>query len=379
MGVRDMTHLTMTQEIVQRSEWIIPVLLLFVVAWMRFNSPPTNRSGTTFVLFFFGVIFYYALIVALWLLVIIGVSQGSIGFDWFGKLLTKANPEAQIELAQYSPIVAALIIVVASQFRQVSRIDTAARAFCVKLAAIPREADRLAIELAQSTGFQLKTEPLRNQVTEIISENISPRGLDFDSDGTLASRFTRAVALYWLFVGSRSNGKLPFPVTTHSKSVYARIMQLSEATAARADARYEELMHTGVAYFTTPHPAGELREALNSTIREVSSLICSLIARYVLCCEVTRSGRLQRLSGLGFDASHAFPRFGRDQWVMTIFAVILLGIVMMALMPGTLPLPVGTILTITVTFGISIGFAVLGAIVVAQRFIERHEGERLPF
>jgi len=68
-----MTHLTMTQEIVQRSEWIIPVLLLFVVAWTRFNSPPTNRSGTTFVLFFFGVIFYYALIVALWLLVIIGV------------------------------------------------------------------------------------------------------------------------------------------------------------------------------------------------------------------------------------------------------------------------------------------------------------------
>jgi hypothetical protein len=114
-------------------------------------------------------------------------------------------------------------------------------------------------------------------------------------------------------------------------------------------------------------------------IREVSSLICSLIARYVLCCEVTHSGRLQRLSGLGFDASHAFPRFGRDQWVMTIFAVILLGIVTMALMPGTLPLPVGTILTITVTFGISIGFAVLGAIVVAQRFIERHEGERLPF
>jgi hypothetical protein len=150
MGVRDMPHLTMAQEIVQRGEWIIPVLLLFVVAWTRFNSPPTNRSGTTFVLFFFGVIFYYALIVALWLLVIIGVSQGSIGFDWFGKLLTKANPEAQIELAQYSPIVAALIIVVASQFRQVSRIDTAARAFCVKLAPVPAAFNRGGLGVASS-------------------------------------------------------------------------------------------------------------------------------------------------------------------------------------------------------------------------------------
>jgi hypothetical protein len=37
---------------VQYSEWIIPALLLFVVAWVRFNPPPTNRSGTTFALFF---------------------------------------------------------------------------------------------------------------------------------------------------------------------------------------------------------------------------------------------------------------------------------------------------------------------------------------
>jgi hypothetical protein len=37
------------------------------------------------------------------------------------------------------------------------------------------------------------------------------------------------------------------------------------------------------------------------------------------------------------------------------------------------------VLTIAITFGVSIGFAVLGAIVVAQRFIERHEGDRQAF
>jgi hypothetical protein len=77
VGGCDMTML----EIVQKIEWIIPVLSLFVVAWNRFNSPPTNRSGTTFVLFFSGVMFYFALIVALWLLVIIVLSQGGMGFD----------------------------------------------------------------------------------------------------------------------------------------------------------------------------------------------------------------------------------------------------------------------------------------------------------
>jgi hypothetical protein len=369
---------TVVQQIVERSEWIIPILALFIVAWTRFNSPPTNRSGTTFVMFFFGVIFYYALLIALWLVVIIGVSQGSIGFDWIGISLTKSSPEAQSELAQYAPVVAALIIVVASQFRQVGRIDTAARAFCVKLAAIPREADRLAIELAQSTGFQPKTEQLRSQVTDIIN-NISPQALNFGSDGKLASRFTRAVGLYWLFVGSRNDGRPTFPVTSHSKAVYARIMQLGETSAARADARYGELMHTGLAYFGAPQPAAELKEALSSTIREVSGLVCSLIARYVLCCEVTRGGRLQRLSRMGFDASHAFPDFGRDQWVMTILAVILLSILMMASTPGMVTLPLGAILTISITFGVSIGFAVMGAIFVAQRFIERHEGEPLPF
>jgi uncharacterized membrane protein required for colicin V production len=82
------------------------LLLLFIAAWSKFNTPPTNRSGTTFALFFFGVIFYYALILALWVL----VSFSGIGFGRFG------NAD---QFAQYAPIFAALIVVVASQFSQV--------------------------------------------------------------------------------------------------------------------------------------------------------------------------------------------------------------------------------------------------------------------
>jgi hypothetical protein len=52
---------------------------------------------------------------------------------------------------------------------------------------------------------------------------------------------------------------------------------------------------------------------------------------------------------------------------------------MMAFMPGTKTLLAGKILIIAITFGLSIGFAVLGAIVVAQRFIEHRRGEKSAF
>ena len=185
--------------------------------------------------------------------------------------------------------------------------------------------------------------------------------------------------MYSLFVGPRNSGTaLEFAGNGYSRSAYARIMQLGETVAARADARYEELMHTGLAFFTSPQPTRELKEALNCNIVEVSNLTCSLVARYVLFCERTHNGRLQRLAGMGFD-TRPTPTFGPDQWATMILLVILMSVGMMVFMPGTRPIEVGKVLTTAITFGVSIGFAVLGAIVVAQRFIERHEGDRLAF
>jgi hypothetical protein len=40
-------------QLVQSSEWTISAVFLLIVAWHRFNTPPTNRSGTTFVLSLF--------------------------------------------------------------------------------------------------------------------------------------------------------------------------------------------------------------------------------------------------------------------------------------------------------------------------------------
>jgi hypothetical protein len=83
---------------------------------------------------------------------------------------------------------------------------------------------------------------------------------------------------------------------------------------------------------------------------------------------------------MGFDARHPMPEFGIDKWATTIFAVMLISVGMMRYTPGFLRLPGGEVLTIAITFAITIGFAAIGAVVVARRFIERRESlQRPPF
>jgi hypothetical protein len=362
---------------IQYSEWIVPASLLFVVAWVRFNSPPTNRSGTTFALFFFGVIFYFALILALWLVVAIVISQGSIGLGRFGIFEFKLEGHGEIE--QYKPIFAALIIVVASQFPTIDRIDGAARSFCVSLAAIPREADRIALELTQ-TGFLPKNGELKEQITKFISENVGPQALKFARDSTLEAQFTRTIGLYWLFIAPKNSGiQLAFPAGAHARSAYAAIMQFSESITTRAEERYEELIQAGLAYFASKQPTKEAKNGLSRAITDETNLICSLIARYVLYCDRTAVGRRQRLSNMGFDRSHPMPSFGLDKWAGTIVAVMLLTVLVMTKTPGAKPIGGDVVLSTAITFAISIGFAVMGSILVAQRFIERRENSGSAF
>src|SRR5215831_981651 len=120
-------------QLVHASEWTFSALLLMVVAWARFNTPPTNRSGTTLALFSFGLIFYYIMIVALWLVLFISVKQGSVGFDKTAIWLGRFNPDARGEFEPYAPLIAAFLVVVAAYFPWVCEIDKAAREFCFNL------------------------------------------------------------------------------------------------------------------------------------------------------------------------------------------------------------------------------------------------------
>ena len=121
------------------SEWIIPVPILFSIAWVQFNKPPTNRSGTTLAMFSVGLIIYCLLIAVLWLLVILTIDQGTLGFDKFPFWGT-TDPRAHAEFGQYAPLVAALVLVAGPHFPWIRRFDNAARTFCITLAGDPTRA-----------------------------------------------------------------------------------------------------------------------------------------------------------------------------------------------------------------------------------------------
>jgi hypothetical protein len=170
--------------------WILSALILFVVASVRFSQPPTNRTGTTFFLFYSGVGFYYALLIGLWLLVILMLTGSGVGLNQIGFVITSSIKEND-QLSASIPVVAVLVIVVASQFKHVHNIDTAARKFCIALAAIPRQADQLAMGLAHGAEFRVIDGKLKQSISHEITEIIGGAAVNFENDGTLSARFTR--------------------------------------------------------------------------------------------------------------------------------------------------------------------------------------------
>jgi hypothetical protein len=362
--------------VVNQGLWIASGLLLFVVALVRFNRPPTNRTGTTFLLFYTGMLFYYALLIGLWLLVIVLLSAGSYGIDGISSAVSQSL-KANEWLSPSLPVIGLVVIAVASQFKLVGRMDTGARQLCIQLAAIPAEAEQLAVELAHGE-LQLSDRTLIENVSREIITNIGENALRLTTDGTLASRFTRAVSLYWLFIMPDNAGiPVAFPSNLNGRSAYTRIMRLNEKTVEQSLALYDSLMENGLAYFTSSKPTRQMEEALKKNIQDLSQMVCRLIARYVLYLDVTESQRRKRLSTLGLNPRDHSPAFGRDQWVASILSVIILFLFMSVILPSRQSF--SQTFMYSVLMAIQLGMAVIAGTVVAQRFIRRQEGNNWQF
>jgi hypothetical protein len=358
--------------VVNQGLWIASGLLLFVVALVRFNRPPTNRTGTTFLLFYTGMLFYYALLIGLWLLVIVLLSAGSYGIDGISAAVSQSL-KANEWLSPSLPAIGLLVIAVASQFRLVGRMDAGARQLCIQLAAIPAEAEQLAVELAHGE-LQPTDRTLIENISREITNNIGAKALHLANDGSLASRFTRAVSLYWLFVMPDNAGTpVPFPSNVSGRSAYTRIMRLNEKTVEQSVTLYDSLMENALACFTSSKPTRQMEEALKKNILDLTQAVCRLIARYVLYLDVTESQRRKRLSSMGLNPRDHSPAFGRDQWVASILALIILFMFTSVVLPGKQPFSQNFMYS--VLFAIQLGMAVIAGTVVAQRFIRRQEDD----
>jgi hypothetical protein len=316
------------------------------------------------------MLFYYALLIGLWLLVIVLLSAGSYGVDGISSAVSQSL-KANEWLSPSLPVIGLLVIAVASQFKLVGRMDTGARQLCIQLAAIPAEAEQLAVELAHGE-LQLTDRTLIENVSREITTNIGENALRLASDGSLASRFTRAVSLYWLFIMPDNAGiPVAFPSSLGGRSAYTRIMRLNEKTVEQSLALYDSLMENGLAYFTSSKPTRQMEEALKKNIQDLSQMVCRLIARYVLYLDVTESQRRKRLSTMGLNPRDHSPAFGRDQWVASILSVIILFLFMSIILPSQQSF--SQTFMYSVLMAVQLGMAVIAGTVVAQRFIRRHE------
>jgi hypothetical protein len=345
----------------------VALLLLFIFSSQKFNTPPTNRSNTTFVMFYVGVLLYFFMFVAVWVCIMALLESGGAAL-----LNLKFNPANK----PFLPLIAAIVVVIAlhSNYEFIKNTDEAARQFCMRLASIPVLAERLKNELADEAAFRVIDEGLKAKIIEKISTNIGPHALNFTNDKSLSSRFTRAISLYWLFVQPYNN-KIPpeFLVSSSGKLGYDKLMGEGN-TADQANSHYEALMQLGAAYFASVRPVRDVEDPLRKIIQEISRLVCGLIARFVLLQEKTPKQRYNRLSGMGFEHYNQIPVLSIGQWAVSIFVIAILTLLIVRVTP--LSTPIDEAFLRVVVFALQIGVSIAAGTVVAQRFIVRSVATR---
>ena len=234
--------------------------------------------------------------------------------------------------------------------------------------------------LASRADFHLVSSRLKLQVSGLIADQIAPSALNFASDGSASSRFTRAVSLYWLFVEPHNNGtRLEFPTSSSGRSHYAKMMQLSSKTVSQANVHYSQLMEIGLAYFTTPHPTQQMEDTLRREAHETSNFACNLIARYVLFQEKTSIQRTHRLSSMGFDSYEDLASFGVDQLMTSILAISIITLIIIIVMPRSASINNGEKFLRATVFAVQMGLSILAGTFVARRFLQRDEGTGVRF
>jgi hypothetical protein len=316
------------------------------------------------------MLFYFCMLVAVWFGVMALLASGGAAL-----FKLEITPESKNIL----PLAAAFIVGIAafSNYEFIKSLDETARQLCVRLASIPLLAEQLGHELSRRASFRVVNEDLRLKISEVVLDNIGPDALNFANDGSLSSRFTRAIALYWLFVDPHNNKTPPlFPIGSSGRSGYTKIMNLGESVVSQVNDHYQTLMEVGAAYFTTAKPLRQVEETLRRATQQTADGVCGLIARFVLLQEKTFTQRRNRLTSLGFDHYDEMPMFDVTRWALSMLVISMITLAAVALTPRSSPIGTGEAVVRVVVFAIQIGISLAAATVVAQRFVRRSASRR---
>jgi len=310
----------------------VSLLMLAVAAWQAFNTPPSNRAGTTFFLFCLGCTFYFVLLIVLWLVTYAVLSKGGLALLGLAVDATTAAPLV--------PIVSALLLLLG--VRSLPRVpdwDARARELCIRLASIPRERDRLALELTELTPFAVTQAALERIVgPELPRYGLPAAAVRLDAGtGRIAPAlfaFQRAVLLrlrMGIAVAARMSAAAEQDPLTPTYRAY-----LAGLAADRDQAReqYEALMAYATRYFASPGFQDEKADELRTMADAVFARYARLLAMVVLACERTEGGRKRKLGEFGFDKPHAAPNLTRNHLVAVMLLVmVVLGLFQITVVP----------------------------------------------
>ena len=341
--------------------WIASILLLLVAASHKFNTPPTQRSGTTFFLFYCGLSLYYLLLLILWMAVIVLIEGGL--FQIFGQLV----PQIKSEFKPAVPLLAALTVVLGYINTKIQRADAEARRICSEWAAIPREKDALALEIREHATFEVRNDRLmRAVVTEVQNRDIETRAVNFSGSADAAALFTRALTLYSVMFVQPWNRPFRSFMTGHKSAV------------SKAQAGVEGLVPLAQDYFRLEHPTPEVTEQFTKRVGETLGLLTQLVSRAVLATERTKKGRYRRLADFGFWLDVPGWRPSLDLIVAIIGGAAIYFCLLFMVIPRPESRPLAEILYAALPIAVEIGVATALGVQAAIWSERRDQSAELP-
>jgi hypothetical protein len=314
--------------------WVIGFVLVAVISYTRFNTPPTSRPSTTWGRYHTFAAVYMILSLVLWIV----LSNVPAALIWVSPQLAKGlNLGEEVTRQLTAPLYAALALTVSiPAIKPLKIMDLQLRRILQGSARIPWEAKRLSNSLLARTWLPQRT--LQREIeNHLKTAGFGADAISFLDDGSEAALWTKLTCLYrhlsrWKgatgFVAIRAQQarlaafyeqyanefeQIRIEYATldgAAKRLFSLLDELQHSVLTRADGPTER--HTCRAVSEKDlreRIRAELAESFVSRAKRLEQMICDLVSRALLKCGLTEGGRRAELGAMGFVVNVSPGRF----------------------------------------------------------------------
>ncbi len=295
--------------------------IFFVVFYsvQRFNTPPTNRSSTTFGRYFLALFPYCLSAVAMYLVLVLGGTPALVQF------LTGNAVLDDLKEALSHPLAMALLLTVAlPKVPLLADLDRWTLRQLQGFAAIPFEVRRLTAVLCKK-AFTVPEDVQVTVMRRLQNEGFDERDIRFTGEQTPARDWTVLTALLMRIDDWRCDRRMAGYFLEYG-DVLQGLRDRHAALMPKARISFKLLQETRATSETD-----KAREAIQRYVDDFSEQVSKLredllafISRGILRADLTDGARYRRLTALGFPVELDHPRLPLNQmlglfgWVLVL-------------------------------------------------------------